>query len=78
MKAKLTEWFPAKVRPVRKGLYLRSWACGPAYAYWNGKSWGQSYTFSYITEEEAKRLALADRNTASKFERPWRGLAQKP
>lgn len=39
----LTDWFPASVKPVRKGVYQRMYTCGQSkhsqYCYWDGEFW---------------------------------------
>ena len=38
---KLTKWIPGDVKPVRVGVYERSYGNAlPAYCYWDGKFWG--------------------------------------
>lgn len=71
---KLTEWFPGDVKPVRVGVYERSWENGEKFDYpyyfWDGKQWrGQGVS----REDEMIR------NTVSVFQNnPWRGLAKEP
>jgi hypothetical protein len=62
-----TEWFPVHIKPVRKGIYERSFTWGIRFAYWDGDLWGG---FAMNTKDAYKNriLASAHQNAA------WRGL----
>jgi len=69
---KLTPWFPAKVKPVRAGVYeiqedeLPVW-----YRRWDGKNW-------YVGDPTPEGAAQERTILASWFRAPWRGLAKEP
>ena len=76
---KLTEWFPAEIKPVRVGVYEVSNCFGEKignFAYWDGKKWS-GYN-------ETIEGAIHNYNTAAEFQnradqnKQWRGLAEKP
>lgn len=73
---KLTPWFPADVKPARKGVYQVSdcfWADRVGYAYWNGRRFG-------FRAADDPSMAHLHRNSLTLFpERTsWRGLAENP
>lgn len=71
---KLTPWFPAKVKPVRKGVYQRDYGVdglGIEFCYWDGNRWG---LFGY-TPDDAKSWAYLPTGYGKC---KWRGLAEKP
>lgn len=68
MSKKLTEWFPADVKPVRKGLYQRNYigyGITKVPDRWDGKKWWVRY-------------ADGSGEFPAKTNRPWRGLASDP
>jgi hypothetical protein len=70
----LTDWFPASVKPVRKGVYQRQYphfakAAVVQYCYWNGKEWG----LGNFTVEKAMGYAQAF-IPAPRQHLPWRGV----
>lgn len=72
-----TKWYPAEVKPVRKGLYQRDFALVSGhgitirFSYWNGRFWGGW--------AEHPIAAMKNRRQASSTQSiPWRGLASKP
>lgn len=70
-RASLTPWFPAEVKPVRKGVYLVSSVLAQnVYCRWNGSVWCGS--------ETAVDRASKQRIPSYKQDRQWRGLAVKP
>lgn len=70
--AKLSRWFPERVRPVRVGAYRVDSPKGTLrYSFWNGRQWGYremdpSYAYQYRHEMTLGPI------------RRWRGLAQEP
>jgi len=73
---KLTPWFPANVRPVRRGVY--SIKAGdsphPLHAYWNGRHWcGRTAMGAYW----AARPAYISSPALGPVD-GWRGLAEPP
>ena len=69
---KLTDWIPGDIKPVRVGVYERSYGNAlPAYCYWDGKFWGMYGP----TPNQAIRWksSISGNQTL-----PWRGLAEKP
>lgn len=69
--AKLTEWFPADVKPKHLGVYERKDACW-RYACWTGCAWGPGAD----TIEEAYADAMSDPSIYQDV--CWRGLAHPP
>jgi hypothetical protein len=65
---KRTKWFPASIKPVRKGVYERKYDWGVDYAYWNGWDWG--VVGKTPGEAHDRRRLLSD------FLIPWRGLTE--
>lgn len=67
----MTPWFSGKVKPKRKGVYLRKFFDGKEhYSRWNGKHWC-SY---WMTRQDA---AMETRE--SQYQQcEWRGLAEQP
>jgi hypothetical protein len=65
---KRTKWFPASIKPVRKGVYERKYYWGVDYAYWNGSDWCAS--------GETPGAAYCWRHLLSDFFLPWRGLTE--
>ena len=68
----LTPWFPADIKPVRKGVYEAGSPFIPPWFFrWNGTKWdgwGESVDFAEIHEPDDVCLQ----------EFRWRGLARKP
>jgi hypothetical protein len=70
-------WFPAKIQPMRKGVYEVS-ETGyeepkmSGYAFWDGKIWHQK---CFLLDE--CRSQTKDRTTISYFGYSWRGLLRK-
>lgn len=71
-----TPWFPARVNPVRCGIYEVKgdfkWERNhPVWSNWNGKFWGfRCSTFSHAVDSAHERAL----GPVTK----WRGLARKP
>ena len=64
-----TEWFPAHIKPVRKGVYECSYSWGIRFAHWDGKFWG-----GYSVE---LNQAYGNRFLPSRHQEcAWRGLAK--
>lgn len=73
-KQKLTDWFPADVKPLHVGVYQRGCkgkVSKYCYWYWNGDFWE---TGGWPT---AKQAALNPRDKSCSVW-PWRGLANPP
>ena len=68
---KFTEWYPASVKPVRKGFYqCDAWKNAEAYTYWNGE-----YFEKFILD-----IPLRLREKSEYMAKPgahWRGLSEK-
>jgi hypothetical protein len=69
---KLTEWYPAHIKPVRKGVYETSRSGRLGYSYWTGRQW----------TNQSRYAAYADRHktwiTGANQKKNWRGLAEPP
>ena len=67
-----TKWFPAEIKPKRKGIY-EVWSlvfnqCG-WFCHWDGKKWGYAY--------QNINWAYDSRNKTSETQyRHWRGLSE--
>lgn len=72
MDAKLTDWFPGSIKPVRPGVYQQMCGFGERIGYqkWDGEYW---YSRE-ITLEAAHRAPYR----AYTQDDPWRGLAYDP
>lgn len=72
MSKKLTPWFPADVKPVRKGVYIASlFRHEKWYRYWDGRSWSTG----------GPSVAGCLRNPTDDWVHAgleWRGLAEQP
>ena len=79
--SKLTDWFPAGVKPVRVGVYERDYGRqfdegdDPAYQFWDGSQW--LYGTS-TPETTMKAVAKSDFSGVCQYEHAWRGLAEPP
>jgi hypothetical protein len=74
-KAKLTDWFPADVKPVHVGVYevLYENGCfGSRYRYWNG------VRFCYQCMNSQKAFQKRNNHTGLDAFVSWRGIAEKP
>ena len=72
---KVTPWFPANVKPVRKGVYQVNDGLvneSVAYAYWNGSKFG----YRVYMGSPLQAYEWADRVTCLSSRAPWRGLAK--
>lgn len=70
--SKMTGWFPADVKPVRKGVYeVEEMMAFHRYCYWNGKLWG----WADVKKEDARRF---NSTQGAKQNKRWRGLASDP
>jgi hypothetical protein len=71
-KQKLTEWFPADIKPVRKGVYIRDLQSDSLeifYGYFDGYIWGCTQT--------SIKAAYEWRNTETSYPNlQWRGIAK--
>lgn len=72
---KVTDWFPASVKPVRRGVYERIptiWT-GRAYrfAVWDGRKWLCSNRTAIGANFSAANGISQEQNT------PWRGLTKR-
>jgi hypothetical protein len=71
---KLTPWFPAKVKPVRVGVYeIENYSSSKWYRYWDNEHWysGAATPNGAIAQFNIYRLIAT-------FRTPWRGLAEEP
>lgn len=67
----LTPWFDGNTKPVRVGVYQRSYHQGIfCFSYWHGSGWG----FNELSPELAAKTT--DRSFCQYL--PWRGLAKDP
>jgi len=74
---KLTKWFPAYIKPVRRGVYetrIDSFHNNTpgAVSRWNGKRW------SHQIGKNANKIYLRDFGEAAAQNKSWRGLAKEP
>jgi len=68
---RLTKWFPASVKPVRKGAYETSAVSGcETYQHWNGVFWGM-----YAPSPERASESAYSESVSSEQNVEWRGLA---
>ncbi|VVE85150.1 hypothetical protein [Pandoraea sputorum] len=79
MSQKLTDWFPADVKPVHKGVYELGWEDedGRCFANWDGKKWGFAQWQFFHTSEETCQIA-ANMPGVFAIQTRWRGLAEEP
>ena len=75
---KLTPWFPAKVKPARRGWYQANYmGYGTYWRYWSGKRWAFSHgpdsCHGQIPESIDYGLCVFGDVAGDK----WRGLATK-
>lgn len=69
---KLTPWFPAKVKPVRAGVYEVKQDDMPAwYRRWDGEDW---YVGGATPGWASNAIIVWDNGLRT----PWRGLAEEP
>ncbi len=73
----LTEWYPAKTKPVRKGVYQIApfnfgADLGVRYSKWDGARW------SYFAESIQSWRNCYRNGPFHSNSFPWRGLAEKP
>lgn len=66
---KVTEWYPANVKPVHVGVYEVETALGRYFRLWDGKRWH----WGGDTPNDALRGGVLERGPD-----PWRGLRSKP
>lgn len=68
---KLTDWFPADVKPKRVGVYITRFVgdSDHGYSYWNGEYWGSEWG-------SIQKASLWDRYGHQ--DKDWKGLAEKP
>jgi len=80
---KLTEWFPASVKPVRTGWYKCRFArMVPVWRYWSGSIWkmdtcGDECELNSIDRLSPKTKSCFGDLPYEKNE-AWRGLASEP
>lgn len=81
----LTDWFPADVKPVRKGVYQVRDSGGYAisltvgFAYWDGNKFGfRAFMPRTDTGNIERAYDLRTLPTSWPALVPWRGLAEKP
>ena len=68
----LTDWFPAAIKPVRRGVYQRQYTYGKAtqsqYCYWDGEHW---FMGRHSADGALKVIYLG---LAPNQSLPWRGV----
>ena len=75
MKKQMTPWFPAKIKPVRAGVYETKWfcvdECEHGFSYWNGSIWANSST--------SPKSAYGHKNWTSGAvqSKKWRGFTEE-
>lgn len=77
----LTPWFPASVKPARKGVYEVDSTSDRAFSYWNGTRFGwRTWMFNHISIESAVSDAFCMRHaeTCLAERERWRGLNKDP
>jgi hypothetical protein len=73
MSKQMTNWFPAHIKPGRKGVYqVTLWRNQVGYAYWNGKVWSW-FDSERISDKEFLE-DIEDGNTHDELK--WRGLTE--
>lgn len=70
MNNKLTQWYPAEIKPYRVGTYKTN-SRGICFQYWNGKYWGYCCDQKNIAE-------IYKYNKSCMQNVKWRGLSNKP
>lgn len=71
--AKLTDWFPAGVKPAQVGVYQRQVPPGVAdYSHWDGTCWRHGA----LSKDEAARRKDWGGSSYQDFD--WRGLSSDP
>lgn len=83
-KQKLTDWFPADVKPARPGIYELAYgnldvAMPMPFHYWTGSYWanGAGKTVDECNERSRERMPTESWATYMKTAK-WRGLAEDP
>jgi hypothetical protein len=70
----LTEWYPASIKPVRKGIYNVSCRSedqsGKWYSYWNGVS------FMYYGIDPRSAMKYRKEKGCGNDTKSWRGIAK--
>ena len=69
---KLTPWFPAHVKPTRKGVYFVKFRNSEGYAYWHGRNWG------WASDTPSDALGDTKLTQGAFQQKMWRGLAEQP
>ena len=69
---KLTEWYPAHIKPVREGVYETSMSGRRGYSYWTGRQWSNQSKHAVYTERSKAWIGGANQK------KNWRGLAEPP
>ena len=76
MSDELTGWYPANVRPVRKGVYDAADGkrfIGVWFKHWNGRYWGHG-----ASSIDGAYSNANDGGYTAQYHFKWRGLARKP
>ena len=77
--AKLTEWYPGHIKPVRVGVYERDY--GPTengesiFCHWNGKRWSWG---GNSVDDVQRAMSVVKEISSGRQSLPWRGLASDP
>ncbi len=69
---KLTEWYPASIKPVREGVYETNMSGRQGYSYWTGRQWSNQSKHAVYAERHKTWLSGASQK------KNWRGLAEPP
>lgn len=72
MSKKLTDWFPADVKPVHIGVYETNAVTHGVYQKWDGEKW-----CTYCPSVRSANMP-ANSNESEYQNVKWRGLAVKP
>lgn len=75
--SKVTQWFPANIKPVHIGLYNASIAGNTRLMrLWNGRYWSRGFYPEVMNGSEIKRAKKSKYRLQDCVK--WRGLAEKP
>jgi hypothetical protein len=74
---KKTPWFPAAIKPARKGVYRVVKSFGEVWAHWDGRTWSHGFAGRELLRTKVdwmRQMHNADAYPITK----WRGLAEQP
>lgn len=69
---RLTDWFPANVKPVREGVYATKFGRHEGFSHWSGQVWSNQYRSIALLLTGGRDWGLGGQL------KEWRGLAEKP